>query len=113
MPGDGGLILGIDSLNVDSLKGLVLPLLARIDELSGQKKKLPERISIIPARIVELETRAGNSPKPPINSALPPSRGRKAPPNPRYLCRALRLPCEAAPSVVHAHAFESGSGARI
>src|SRR5215468_4520629 len=59
---------GIDSLNADSLKGLVLSLLAKIDDLVEQNK-------VLLARIAELEGRAG---KPPTNSSLPPSSGQKA-----------------------------------
>jgi transposase len=55
---------GIDSLDADSLKALVLSLLTRIDELL--------------ARIAELEARAGKPPKTPTNSSLPPSSGQKA-----------------------------------
>jgi len=62
---------GIDSLNADSLKGLVLSLLARIDDLVEQNKALL-------ARIAELEGRAGKPPKTPTNSSLPPSSGQKA-----------------------------------
>src|SRR5579864_9751929 len=62
---------GIDSLNADSLKGLVLSLLAKIDELVEQNKALL-------ARIAELEGRAGKPPKTPTNSSLPPSSGQKA-----------------------------------
>src|SRR6516164_4980685 len=62
---------GIDSLNADSLKGLVLSLLAKIDELVEQNKALL-------ARITELEGRAGKPPKTPTNSSLPPSSGQKA-----------------------------------
>ena len=68
---------GIDSLNGDSLKGLVLSLLSRIDELSEQNKKLVEQISALLARIAELEARAGKPPKTPTNSSLPPSSGQK------------------------------------
>ena len=83
---------GIDSLNADSLKGLVLSLLARIDDLFEQNKKLSEQnnslqaridellkqISALLARIAELEARAGKPPKTPTNSSLPPSSGQKA-----------------------------------
>jgi transposase len=69
---------GIDSLNADSLKSLVLSLLARIDELSEQNKKLLEQISELLARIAELEARSGKPPKTPTNSSLPPSSGQKA-----------------------------------
>jgi len=76
---------GIDSPNADSLKGLVLSLLRRIDELfeqnnelSGQNKRLLEQISALLARIAELEGRAGKPPKTPTNSSLPPSSGQKA-----------------------------------
>src|SRR5579864_7731916 len=62
---------GIDSLNADSLKGLVLSLLAKIDDLVEQNKALL-------ARIAELEGRAGKPPKTPTNSSLPPSSGQKA-----------------------------------
>jgi transposase len=75
----------IDSLNVDSLKGLVLSLLSRIDELSDQNNSLHVRIdellkqiSTLLARIAELEGRAGKPPKNPTNSSLPPSSGQKA-----------------------------------
>src|ERR1700726_1141513 len=61
----------IDSLNADSLKGLVLSLLAKIDDLIEQNKALL-------ARIAELEGRAGKPPKTPTNSSLPPSSGQKA-----------------------------------
>src|SRR6516165_3510155 len=74
----------IDSLNVDSQKGLVLSLLKRIDELFEQNKGLLEqnnsllaRIDELLARIAELEGRAGKPPKTPTNSSLPPSSGQK------------------------------------
>jgi transposase len=75
----------IDSLNADSLKGLVLSLLAKIDELSDQNNSLQARIddllkqiSALLARITELEARAGKPSKTPTNSSLPPSSGQKA-----------------------------------
>src|SRR5580704_7404035 len=61
----------IDSLNADSLKGLVLSLLAKIDDLVEQNKALL-------ARIAELEGRTGKPPKTPTNSSLPPSSGQKS-----------------------------------
>src|SRR5262249_21997835 len=74
----------IDSLDAKSLKGLVLSLVARIDELSEQNKKLLEHISTLLAqnstllaRIAELEGRGGKPPKTPANSSVPPSRGQK------------------------------------
>jgi hypothetical protein len=75
----------IDSLDAKSLKGLVLSLLGRIDELFEQNKKLVEqnnsllaRIDELLARIAELEGRGGKPPKTPANSSVPPSRGQKA-----------------------------------
>ncbi len=61
----------LDSLDKDGLKPLVLQLLARIDALLEQNKALL-------ARIAELEARAGQPPKTPANSSLPPSKGQKA-----------------------------------
>ena len=61
----------LDSLDEDSLKPLVLELLA-------QNKSLLERIDTLLARIAELEARAGQPPKTPTNSSLPPSSGQKA-----------------------------------
>jgi len=76
---------GIDSLNAKTLKGLVLSLLARIDELAGQNNSLQvridqllEQINGLLARIAELEGRSGKPPKSPTNSSLPPSSGQKA-----------------------------------
>ena len=60
-----------DSLDAKSLKGLVLSLLAKIDELFEQNKALLERIA-------ELEGRGSKPPKTPKNSSLPPSGGQKA-----------------------------------
>jgi transposase len=68
----------IDSLDADSLKGLVLSLLAKIDQLSDQNRKLIEQIGTLLARIAELEGRGPKPPKTPTNSSLPPSRGQKA-----------------------------------
>jgi transposase len=75
----------IDSLNAKSLKGLVLSLLAKIDDLTAQNmaalehnKVLLARIDELLARIAELEGRAGKPPKTPTNSSVPPSRGQKA-----------------------------------
>jgi transposase len=61
----------LDSLDKDSLKPLVLQLLAQNNELLQQIKTLL-------ARIAELEARAGQPPKTPTNSSLPPSSGQKA-----------------------------------
>lgn len=65
----------LDSLDKDSLKPLVLQLLAQNGELIEQIKQLL-------ARIAELEARSGQPPqappKTPTNSSLPPSSGRKA-----------------------------------
>jgi len=61
----------LDSLDKDSLKPLVLELLA-------QNKALIEQIKALLARIAELEARAGQPPKTPTNSSLPPSRAHKA-----------------------------------
>jgi transposase len=83
---------GIDSLNADSLRGLVLSLLARIDDLFEQNRNLSEQnnslqaridellkqISALLARIAGLEASAGKPPKTPSNSSLPPSSGQKA-----------------------------------
>ena len=73
---------GTDSLDTQSLKELVLSLVARIDELAGQNKalqvqnnslqaridRLLEQISTLLARIAELEGRAGKPPKNPNNT---------------------------------------------
>src|SRR6202158_1182514 len=61
----------LDSLDQDSLKLLVLELLA-------QNKALTEQISVLLARIAELEARNGQPPKTPTNSSVPPSKGQKA-----------------------------------
>src|SRR5215469_17083154 len=68
----------IDSLNAESLKGLVLSLLAKIDDLHQHNKTLLEQNNALLARIAELEGRAGKPPKTPTNSSVPPSRGQKA-----------------------------------
>src|SRR5215831_8729869 len=68
-----------DSLDAKSLKGLVLSLLGKIDELFEQNKKLLEQNSALLERIAELEGRGGGKPpKTPKNSSLPPSGGQKA-----------------------------------
>jgi transposase len=74
----------IDSVNSESLKGLVLSLLAKIDDLHEHDKaqqaridQLLARIDELLARIAELEGRAGKPPKTPTNSSVPPSRGQK------------------------------------
>ncbi len=76
---------GIDSLDAKSLKGLVLSLLTKIDELFDQNKTLLAKIDELHQqnkalldRIAELEGRSGKPPKTPTNSSLPPSRGQKA-----------------------------------
>jgi hypothetical protein len=76
---------GIDSLNADSLKGLVLSLVAKIDDLVEQNEGLLARIDefheqnkTLLARIAELEGRAGKPPKTRTNSSLPPSSRQKA-----------------------------------
>jgi hypothetical protein len=61
----------VDSLNTESLKGLVLSLLE-------QNRAQQARIDELLARIAELEGRAGKPPKTPTNSSVPPSRGQKA-----------------------------------
>ena len=76
---------GIDSHDAHSLKGLVLSLLTKIDELFDQNKTLLARIDelhqqnkALLERIAELEGRGGKPPKTPTNSSVPPSRGQKA-----------------------------------
>ena len=61
----------IDSPDQDSLKPLVLKLVA-------QNAELHEQIKALLARIAELEAREGRPPKTPTNSSLPPSSGQKA-----------------------------------
>ena len=61
----------LDSLDKDSLKVLLLELLA-------QNKALTEQISMLLVRIAELEARNGQPPKTPTNSSVPPSKGQKA-----------------------------------
>jgi hypothetical protein len=62
----------LDSLDKDSLKPLVLQLLSRIDTLVERNSELAEQIKTLLARIAELEARAGQPPKTPANSSLPP-----------------------------------------
>ncbi len=61
----------LDSLDKDSLKLLMLELLA-------QNKALKEQISVLLVRIAGLEARNGQPPKTPTNSSVPPSKGQKA-----------------------------------
>ena len=61
----------LDSLEKDSLKLLLVELLA-------QNKALTEQISMLVMRIAELEARTGQPPKTPTNSSVPPSKGQKA-----------------------------------
>jgi transposase len=68
----------IDSLNAESLKGLVKSLLGANDDLREQNNALLVKIDELLARIAELEGRAGKPPKTPTNSSVPPSRGQKA-----------------------------------
>ena len=68
---DAGREFARDSPYKDSLKPLVLQLLAQNNELLQQIKTLL-------ARIAELEACAGQPPKTPTNSSLPPSSGQKA-----------------------------------
>ena len=79
----------IDSLNAETLKGLVLSLLGKIDDLhehnKAQQARIDQqqemidqqqaRIGELLARIAELE---GKPPRTPTNSSVPPSRGPKA-----------------------------------
>jgi transposase len=68
----------IESLNIESLKGLVRSLLGANDDLREQNNALMVRIDELAARIAELEGWAGKPPKTPTNSSVPPSRGQKA-----------------------------------
>jgi transposase len=67
----------LDSVDADSLKPVVLQLLARIDDLLAQNKVLLDQNKSLLARIAELEAKLGQPPKTPTNSSLPPSRGQK------------------------------------
>src|SRR5260370_27066947 len=58
----------LDSLDKDSLKLLMLELLA-------QNKALKEQISVLLVRIAGLEARNGQPPKTPTNSSVPPLEG--------------------------------------
>jgi hypothetical protein len=51
----------IDSLDADSLKGLALSLMARIDELAGQNDSLQSRIDELLKQISTLLARIGSS----------------------------------------------------
>ena len=75
----------IRDFDADSLMGLVLSLIARIDGLVEQNKalltmidELHQQNKTLLARIAELEASAGKPPKTPTNSSLPPSSGQKA-----------------------------------
>ena len=68
----------IDSRDKDSLKPLVAELFGKIDELLEQNGSLVDQVKTLLARIADLEGRAGQPPKSPTNSSLPPSRGQKA-----------------------------------
>jgi transposase len=68
----------IDSLDAESLKGLVRSLLGANDDLREQNNALLVKIDELLARIAELEGRGGKPPKTPTNSSVPPSRGQKA-----------------------------------
>src|SRR5262245_18561780 len=75
----------IDTLDADSLQGLVLSLVAKRDALVEQNKGLLARIDELQqqnktllVRIAELEGGAGKPPKTPTNSSLPLSSGQKA-----------------------------------
>ena len=61
----------LDSLDKDSLKLLLVELLA-------QNKALTEQISVLLVRIAGLEARNGQPAKTPTNSSVPPSKGQKA-----------------------------------
>ena len=67
----------IDSLDKNSLTPLVVELFGKVDRLLEQNGSLIEQVKILLARIAELEGRAGQPPKSPTNSSLPPSRGQK------------------------------------
>jgi transposase len=68
----------LDSLEAESLKPLLLQLLARIDDLLAQNRTLLAQNERLLARVAELEAKLGQPPKTPDNSSLPPSRGQKA-----------------------------------
>src|SRR3977135_4421225 len=66
----------IDSLT-DDVKPLVLELLRQISGLTARVDELVAQNKALLVRIAELEAEAGQPPKTPDNSSLPPSRGQK------------------------------------
>jgi hypothetical protein len=87
----------IASLDAKSLKGLVLSLVARIDELSEQNKKLLEHISTLLARIAELEGRGGKPPTSPSSNQRSSSWSSTSR-SPRRSVSPYRPPCSCAPT---------------
>ena len=62
----------------DALKPILLRIVAQNASLLGRIDELLAQITTLNARIADLEARAGQPPKTPTNSSLPPSRGQKA-----------------------------------